>query len=544
MIEEKIRDFLTRKLTDLGIEDVSIVLEIPRNPEHGELSSSIAMNLAKKMHKSPRDIAHQLANEADGQINFVEKIEIAGPGFLNFRLHNNFFYKLLKQIIESPGKYGDSNTGNGVKYLFEFVSANPTGPLNIVSARAASVGDTLVKVFKKRGFNASSEYYVNDGGRQVKLLGATVKARVEQIESGSDESSIPEGGYFGEYVIEIAKKLKHEKPEICAAEEDIIGKWAAEEIHKGQKEILRQFQVEFDNWFFESKLYENHKTEKVLDEFEKRQLTYRKDGALFFQASNFGDDEDRVLIKSNGDYTYVVPDTAYHLDKRDRGNKVAVDILGPDHHGYVKRMNAALQSLGIPDDFLKVILLQQVNLKRDGKEVKMSKRAGIGITLRELIDEVGVDAARFFFLRRRNSSHLDFDMDLAQKHTEENPVYYVQYAHARICSIFRQPQVEELYQTSLETDVTCLKAKEELDILKVLARFPWTLATIVRNMEPNSITTYLTDLSKAFHYFYSKHRVICEDEELTRARLMLCEGVQGVLKEGLRLIGVSTPEKM
>jgi len=320
-----------------------------------------------------------------------------------------------------------------------------------------------------------------------------------------------------------------------------LGQWAAGRIRQGQEASLRSFRVEFNNWQRESDLYAEGRAQRVIDVLSQRGLTYQKDGALFFKASQFGDDEDRVLRKSDGDFTYVVPDIAYHLYKRERGFDTAVDLLGPDHHGYIQRMEAALKGLGVPDGFLKALLIQQVNLKRDGQEVKMSKRAGVGVTLDELVEEVGVDAARYFFLLRRITSPLDFDIDLAMRHSDENPVYYVQYAHARICSILRQPQALE---STLAADLSLLTEPEELGALRAMARFPWTLSAIVRGVDPHPLTAYLTDLAKSFHQFYTRHRVITDDAGLTAARLALCRGVAAMLKDGLNLMGVSAPEKM
>ena len=540
-IEREIRSKLKSLLNEMGIEDIEINLEIPRNPDHGELSTNVALLATKQAKKPPREIANQIAKNYPIDNDNVAAVEIAGPGFINFRLTPSYFHRLLKEILANPSAFGSSDDGAGERWLFEFVSANPTGPLNIVSARAASIGDTMTRVFRKRGYDAASEFYVNDGGNQVQLLGASVRARIEQIKANAETAEIPENGYHGEYVLDIARLWLEDFPGENIPADLHLGRWAAAQNRDDQEKVLHSFGVDFDRWFRESELYADSRADKVVDELASRELTYESEDALWFKASEFGDDEDRVLKKANGDYTYVVPDIAYHLDKRNRGYNVAVDLLGPDHHGYVKRMEAALAALGVPKDFLKVLLVQQVNLKRDGVEVKMSKRAGIGITLIELMNEVDVDAARFFFLLRKISSPLDFDIDLARRHTEENPVYYIQYAHARIMSILRQPQA---VAPADDTDLSVLVESEEFAVLRALARYPWTLAAIVRNVEPHPLTAYLMDLAKTFHHFYAHHRVITEDVKLTAARLMLCQGVAAMLREGLAMMGVSAPERM
>jgi arginyl-tRNA synthetase len=532
-IEDKVKAELTALCKDIGISDPQIVLEIPRQKGHGEYSCNIAMRSAKEVGMKPRDLAEKLAADFPISSDRVETVEVAGPGFLNFVLSKEYFHNLLKEIVSDTLTFGSSDEGLGKRWIFEFVSANPTGPLNVVSARAASVGDTLVKVFRKRGYDAQSEYYVNDCGNQIRLLGASVKALI-------DNTEIPEGGYHGEYLKDIAVRV-HSGNKL---ENDVIaGQKAASLLLDINKELLRVFGVHFNNWFIESSLYDEAKPDEVITEFTQCELVYEKDGALFFKASEHGDNEDRVLRKSDGDFTYIVPDIAYHENKRERGFDKAVTLLGPDHHGQSISMKAAMKALGLPDDFYHPIIVQQVNLKRDGKEVKMSKRAGVGIMMDELIEEVGVDAARFFFLMRSISSHLDFDMDVAKQHTDENPVYYVQYAHARIHQIFKMAEARGI-DLKDEADLSLLSSEEELDLLRTMARFPWTLGAIVRAIDPHPLTTYLVELARSFHYFYAKQRVVGDEIELSKARLTLCKGVANILKEGLNLMGVSSPEVM
>lgn len=565
-IRETLRDLINRELDS----PQPIILEIPRSSDHGELSCSIAMSVAGRAGIPPRTLAEKLARDFPTSDDRVVSVEVAGPGFLNFHLGSGYFYRLLAFVIDNPAKFGDSDEGKGERWHFEYVSANPTGPLNIVNARAASVGDTLTNVFRKSGYAVHREFYMNDSGGQIRKLGASIFARMRQIESGSATADIPDGGYHGDYVLDIARDyLKQPGVQVASTAPDDetaekIGLWAAEKIRTGQEDTLNRFLARFDRWFRESMLNEpgdrfykcedSHTPRKVLEDLNKSGLTYKKDGALFFKAGSFGDSDDRVVETSQGRFTYIVPDIAYHLRKHRHFNR-AVNLLGPDHHGHILQLRASLKALLGKDrekDFFKPIIVQQVNLKRDGEDVKMSKRAGVGITMQELIDEVGVDAARFFFLRRKISSHLDFDIGLASRHSDENPVYYVQYAHARIKSILRQPAVQEIVSQLNQgnkadaqcIDLSVLTEPEELNLMKVIARFPWTLAAIVRSIEPHPLTTYLEDLAKAFHLFYAKHRVICDDRDLTAARLQLCRGVAGVLAEGLRLMGVSAPDRM
>ncbi|MFH0765728.1 MAG: arginine--tRNA ligase [Calditrichota bacterium] len=541
-IEFQITEALRQIAHRAGLEGAHPVLEIPRNSEYGDLSSNLAMTTAALVGLKPRVWAEKIAAEFPLSSSGVERVEIAGPSFLNFHLSRRYFLNLLSEILAQPDSFGSADSGRGQRWLFEFVSANPTGPLNIVSARAASVGDALVRIFNKLGYEAHSEFYVNDGGRQVRLLGASLKARLNQIENSALDAEFPVEGYRGEYVFDLARSWREENGDTDPPDDDRVGRWAADKLRDEQERTLSQFRVKFNRWFRESEIYSGKRDQDAIERLRSKEAVYVKDGALFFQASRFGDDEDRVLVKSDGSCTYVVPDIAYHLDKKQRGFDRAVDLLGPDHHGYIDRMRAALKALDLPDDFLQAILVQQVNLKRGGVEVKMSKRAGQMVTLEELIEEVGVDAARFFFLRRRITSPLDFDINLAQRHNDENPVFYVQYAHARIKSILRQPAAEKLI--SREPDLALLGEAEELDLLRVLARFPWTLTAVARRVDPHPLTGYLIELARAFHLFYTRHRVIGADDSLSCARLALSRGAAEVIRSGLSLIGVEAPEKM
>jgi len=541
-IEEWISTELSRLLASDGLAATEVHLEIPRQKGFGDLSTNVAMIASAALKTSPRALAEKIAANFPTAPDGVEAVEIAGPGFLNFRLAPGYYYNLLREILDAPDAFGNSEEGRGEGWNFEFVSANPTGPLNVVSARAASIGDTLVRIFRKRGFDAQSEYYFNDAGRQVRLLGASVKVRANQIVSGAGDAEIPEGGYQGEYIFDIAQAWLDANQDAASDSDETVGDWASSWMLDRQKFQLERFGVRFDCWFREGDLHRSGRVEEVAEKLTQLGHTYQKDGALWFKASEFGDGEDRVLKTSEGRYTYRVPDMAYHLDKLARGFARAVVFLGPDHHGAIITLRAALKALGLPDAFYQAIIVQQVNLLRDGELVKMSKRKGMLVTLDELIDEVGVDAGRFFFLRRKISTPLDFDIELAKKHSDENPVYYVQYAHARICSILRQPGAD--VSNMWATKYSLLSTPEELDLLRTLALYPWTLSAIVRSLEPHLMTGYLNDVAKAFHYFYTKCRVITDDLPLTAARLDLCRGAAAVLKQGLGIIGVGAPERM
>ena len=536
--------FITQELAGacarLGIATVRPLVEIAP-PEHGDLTCNVALAAAKQANRKPRELAESLAAEFPTSDELVCEVGVADPGFLNFRLGRGYLQKVLASAIDAPADFGKLETGGGESWLFEYVSANPTGPVNIVSARAASVGDSLVRIFRHLGCPAASEYYVNDGGGQVENLGGSVQARLAELEGNAAAAAIPEGGYHGAYVIELSREWRAQHPQANPPDDAALGRWAADRIRIQQEASLARFRVRFDRWFRESELYQNGLVDAAHSEMVRRDVTFAKDGAVYFRASAFGDSQDRVLKTSDGRFTYVVPDIAYHLDKQRRGFQRAVTILGPDHHGHIAQMKAALKAVGLPDGFYIPLLIQQVNLRRGAEEIKMSKRAGVGVTMDELVAEVGVDAARFFFLMRRTSSHLDFDVELAKRHSEDNPVYYVQYAHARIRSIFRQPGA---FEPNSDAELHRLTEPEELWLMRMLARFPWTLSAVRRGLEPHPMTVYLGELAHAFHLFYQRHRVIGEEQELTAARLMLCRGVENTLGLGLQLIGVDAPDRM
>jgi arginyl-tRNA synthetase len=530
-------------MDSLSGEQVPVSVDKPREATWGDFSTNIAMVAADPLGRKPGEIAQDVASHLKLDPDIVESVEVAGPGFINFRLSVTYLRAKLGQILIEDDSFGSSDEGGNQQVQVEFVSANPTGPLNIVSARAAAVGDVLIRLLKFRGYDARSEYYVNDSGNQVTLLGYSMLARIKEL--SGEPFDIPEQGYHGKYLIPLAEEAQRERmprlkdlTEPEQAEE--LGHWTVERMVARQKEVLQSYRVCFDKWFWESHLYEVHETEQVLGELNQKGVSYLEDGATFLATSRFGDSQDRIIVTSDGRYTYFLPDIAYHKNKRERGFVRVIDILGPDHHTFPGRMSAAMQALGYDKDFLHVILLQQVNLIRQGEVVKMSKRSGEMVTMEELLDEVGVDAARFFFCQRRSSAHLDFDIDLALKRTEDNPVYYVQYAHARIASIFRKSP----YIIGDDPALELLKEPEEIDLVKMLLEFPDVISVCVNNLEPHPLTGYLQEVAATYHRFYHNHRVISDDEKLSRMRLGLCRAAQIVLRNGLELLGIEAPESM
>jgi len=527
-------------LAQLGFPETPVSLEVPPDPKMGDRSCTVALGLARELKRAPRQIAQEIYQALPKDDPFIVKGEIAGAGYLNFFWSPEALRQLVQVVCTLGGDYGSSEIGKGEKHQFEFVSANPTGPLNIVSARAAAVGDSLVKLQQKVGFDVDSEYYVNDAGRQVELLGLSVQARIRELQGGKSE--IPEEGYHGAYVKELAELALKEFPDdpLAAAGAE-LGRWTAHRIVEQQRRTLEDYDIRFDRWFYESELHEQNRPQQVLESLKAAGFVYEKDGALFFHSSQFGDEEDRVVVTSDGRPTYFLPDIAYHIDKAERGYRRVFDLWGPDHHGHVLRMQAAMKALGLPDGFLEVIIVQQVNLLRGGQPIRMSKRTGEMITMQELLEEVGADAAKQTFLSRRWSSHLDFDIEAAKDRSEKSPVFYLQYAHARISSIFRKAGERHPLRAG---DLEHLAAPEEWDLLRCLSLFPDAVEAAALQSAPHRLNSYLNDLATAFHRFYHECRVLSDDAPLTRARLAICRAVQIALKEGLRLLGMSAPEHM
>ncbi|MEE6451529.1 arginine--tRNA ligase [Gottfriedia acidiceleris] len=524
-----------------------VILETPKDKAHGDFSTNMAMQLARVAKKAPRMIAEELINSFDQSKASIKKVEIAGPGFINFYMDNSYLTDLIPTIIKSGNEYGQTNFGNGEKILVEFVSANPTGDLHLGHARGAAFGDSLCNILDKAGYEVTREYYINDAGNQINNLTLSVEARYMQA-LGMDKE-MPADGYHGSDIIEIGKTLAAEFGDRYVNEpEEVRYKFFREyglklEMEKLQRD-LRNFRVEFDVWYSETSLYQNGKVLEALDDLKQRGETYEEEGATWFRSTTYGDDKNRVLIKSDGSYTYLTPDIAYHRDKLSRGADKLIDILGADHHGYIPRMKAAIQALGYNADTLEVEIIQMVQLYQDGEKVKMSKRTGKAVTLRDLMEEVGTDATRYFFAMRGCDSHLDFDMDLAVSKSNENPVYYSQYAHARVCSILRQGEEMGIVYSG-EADYSLVSSEKEYELLKKLGEFPAAVSLAASKRTPHHITNYVFELAGTFHSFYNAEKVLdAENVEKSKARLALMKAVQVTLQNALALVGVSAPEKM
>ncbi len=532
------------------------LISVPKQEEHGDFASNLALTMAGPLKMPPAKIAQALQNGLVRDPLF-SKVEVAGPGFLNLFISDSFWQGHLRTIIQAGRRYGESREGENRKVLVEFVSANPTGPLHVGHGRGAAVGDSLARIMAAAGFDVSTEYYINDAGNQMQTLGRSVYLRY--LEHFGQDVEFPKECYQGEYIREIAVRIaKQEGDRFISLPFDECSQFfieqAVQEISQGIREDLEDFNVHFDNWYSEKRLHSSGFIQDTIQELQAEGFIYEKDGALWFRTTEFGDDKDRVVRRSNGELTYFAADIAYHREKFQRGYEMLVDIWGADHHGYVPRVKAAIQAMGHDPKGLQVLLVQLVNLIQGGKLKAMSTRAGEFVTLREVLDDVGTDAARFIFLTRRCDSHLDFDLDLAKSQSQENPVYYVQYAHARLCSVFekaaeagliqdRDNALDELLDMG-EMDLSLLKEPEELRIMKLLASFPETVAGSAAALEPHRISYYLHDLAGLLHKFYAKHRFVGDDNVLSTARLVMAGATRTVLANGLAMLGVSAPEKM
>jgi len=530
-------------------EGVPLEVEVPREAGHGDWASNVALALAKSARRPPREIAQSLIASLDVDPAVVSAVETAGAGFLNFRLAPAWLQATVRRILAEPDTYGASEAGGGEKVLVEYVSANPTGPLNVVSARAASIGDTLIRIMNAAGWRAAGEFYCNDWGLQAELFGASIRTRFAES-TGASAPPIPEEGYSGDYVAELAKELDAAtgRSWLTLPERDQrlkFGAWGIDRMLEVQKAELERFGARIDRFVRESELHRGGAVDSARERLHAQRLLEQREGALWFRSTQFGDQEDRVVVRSNGEPTYFLADAAYHHDKFSRGFDRLIDLLGPDHHGHVARMEGVIEALGWPRDHFDVIMIQWVRLLRAGEVVKMSKRSGDFITLRELIDEVGVDAARFFFLMRRAESPMDFDLELAVRRTEENPVYYVQYAHARIAHVLAYAKDQGVPEPDPgKARLDLLTEPETETLLRGLAGFPSLVAAAARSREPHRIPAYLKDLAARFHSFYHQHRVVTADAERTAARLLLTRATGVVLRRGLHLLGVSAPETM
>lgn len=522
-----------------------IKIETPKDPANGDYSSNIAMVLTKLARKNPREIANQIVENLDTNKANVKKVDIAGPGFINFYLDQQYLTEIIKTALTKGETFGQTEERKNESIIVEYVSANPTGDLHIGHARNAAVGDTLSNVLSSAGYDVTREYYINDAGKQIENLAHSIEARYNQA-LGLD-AELPEDGYYGKDIIAIGKDLAEKHPEIKdEAEEERIKtfrKLGLDYEMEKLKQDLADFNIHFDNWFSETSLYETNKISAVLDKMTELGYTYEQDGATWLKTTEFGDDKDRVLIKQDGTYTYFLPDITYHYDKVERGFDKLINLFGADHHGYINRLKASLETFGVDSKRLEIQIMQMVRLLQDGVEVKMSKRTGNAITLRDIMDEVGIDAARYFLTMRSPDTHFDFDMELAKKESQDNPVYYAQYAHARISSIIRQAE-EKGITIDQNVDLSLITHEKAFDLLKKIAEFEPTIVSAAESRSPHRITNYIQDLAAQFHKFYNAEKVLTDDAEKTKAHLALIEAARITLRNALALVGVSAPESM
>ena len=558
-MKAKLRKILLSTLEHCFENDVLVktdlpnfTLEVPNNPEHGHFAANLAMVLASSQRKNPAVIAGTILDNLRDTEDILESSEIAGPGFMNFKVRSREWCRTLSSVVESREHYGRNDAGEGKKVLVEFVSANPTGPLHLGHGRGAAVGDTLCRILSFCGYHVVREFYVNDAGAQIRMLGESIFARFKQKKN--PEYPFPEDGYRGEYIADLADIITGETNLELYSEEDAVSTCSRRGKEIMLKEIgedLERFRVPFDVWFSESDLYESGLLESTLQTLREKGQLYEEGGATWIKTSLLGDDKDRVIRKSDGRFTYFAADIAYHLQKFRKGYWKAINIWGADHHGYIPRVKAALSSHGVSSEWLSVVLIQLVKLWKGGGEVRMSKRTGNFVTLQELIGDVGVDAVRFVFLMKSHESPLDFDMDLVKKKDSDNPVYYVQYAHARICSIFRKAADEGIALPAPAKGLSdLLVLEEEMALIRYISGFPSLLNEISRSLEPHRLTYYLTDLAASFHKYFNmgsrnpEFRIISGGTALTGARLCLVDGIRIVLANGLKLLGISAPERM
>ena len=528
------------------------VIEVPNNPDHGHFATNLPLTLAASQKRRPTEIAQIMVDHLVDNENILERVDIAGPGFINLIIKTEEWHKLLAEIIVRGRDYGRSHLGNGEKILVEYVSANPTGPLHLGHGRQAALGDTLCRILSFSGYDVVREFYINDTGQQMRLLGESIYTRWKQISDPTHP--FPENGYHGDYIVDLAREISDE----VDLEKLTLDEAITECTERGREKMLDEvkrdladFGTTFDVWYSESDLYVSGLLNESLELIRRKGQLYEKDGALWIRTSELGDDKDRVIRKNDGDFTYFASDISYHLEKWKRGFSRAVNIWGADHHGYVQRMKAALKANGLDEDWLSVLVIQLVKLWKGGQEIKMSKRAGQYVTLKELVEEVGVGAVRFFFLTKNHDSPLDFDIDVVKRHDSDNPVYYVQYAHARICSIFRKAESEGISLPQEPVKVLeRLVLEEEMVLIRLMAEFPSLLEEICRTFEPHRLTYYLAELASSFHRYFNlgtkipENRIVCKDTPLSQARLLLAEAIRIVLYNSLNLLGTSAPERM
>jgi len=540
---ERIRAELITAAQDLGADaSVDPVIERPRDPSLGDWTTNLAMTLARPLRKRPAEIAGLLRDRMRLSEAGIQKVDVAGPGFMNFWLDPARIVESVRDVITADENFGKSNAGNNQAVNIEFVSANPTGPLHVGHGRQAALGDAIATLLEWTGWNVSREFYYNDAGVQIENLAASVRAWIDSLR-GAD-LLIPEGGYHGEYIREIAERYLAEHQ--GKIDEGDVKSYAVAALRAEQDLDLQAFGVKFDKYFLESSLYTDGRVEETVHALNAAGMTYESEGALWLKTSQFGDDKDRVMRKRDGTYTYFLPDVAYHVTKWERGYHRAIDVQGADHHSTTTRVRAGLQalSMGIAPGYPEYVLHQMVTVMRSGEEVKISKRAGSYVTVRDLINEVGRDAVRFFFLMRKSDSQLVFDIDVALKQSEENPVYYVQMAHARMCGIFRVGEIDRESFALGNVDLSQLREPEEQELIKALADFPQTVAGAAASLEPHRIANYLMETARLAHLWYHKHHVLGEPEPIMNARLALARASQIVLRNALGILGISAPERM
>lgn len=547
---ERLRQALRGIAEALGAKEAArqVELERPREAAHGDLATNLALKLAPRLKRPPRELAQEIVRRLALPAGVVAKVEVAGPGFINFWLASDALADTLARLVEAGGTWGRSDAGAGRPVNVEFVSANPTGPLHVGHGRQAVLGDAIASLLEWTGWRVTREFYYNDAGVQILNLALSVQARLRQLRGRPAE--IPPGGYHGEYIWDIARAYLARHPEDPEGDRlDAVRRFAVAEMRQEQDRDLKALGVKFDVYSLESALHADGSVERIVRRLVEAGHTYEQDGALYLRTTDFGDDKDRVMRKSaakGGEYTYFVPDVAYHVGKWQRGFTRAINIHGADHHGTIARVRAGLQALelGIPQGYPEYVLHQMVTVMKGGQEVKLSKRAGSYVTVRDLVDEAGSDAVRYFFLMRKSDSHIVFDIDLATKQSEENPVYYVQYAHTRMAGIFRTAGIEPAQIRAVGVDLGVLREPEEQDLIKRLGDFPATVARAAEALEPQRIVAYLEEVAQLVNGWYHRHRVLGAPPELERARLVLARGAQIVLANALGLLGVTAPERM
>ncbi len=547
LLKEEIEEAVVKAGLAKKEELPAVVLEVPKDKANGDFATNMAMQLARVAKKAPRMIADDLVANFDKSKASIAKVEIAGPGFINFYMDNSYLTELVPTVLKAGKDYGRTEHGGGKKVQVEFVSANPTGTLHLGHARGAAVGDTICNILDYAGYNVSREFYINDAGNQINNLATSIEARYFQA-LGKDKE-MPEDGYHGADIIEFGKDLAEEYGDSWLEKEEservsFFREYGLTRELEKLKADLAEFRVDFDVWFSETSLYQNGKIDAALEKLKAKGVVYEEEGATWFRTTDYDDDKNRVLIKNDGSYTYLTPDIAYHNDKFERGFEKLINIWGADHHGYIPRMKAAIQALGYEKDQLEVMIIQLVSLFQNGEKVRMSKRTGKAVTLRELMEEVGIDATRYFFAMRSNDTHLDFDMDLAVSKSNENPVFYVQYAHARVCSMLRQGEEMGLSYEG-ELDLSQIDSEKEFELLKKIGEFPAVINEAAEKLLTHRVTNYVFELASALHSFYNSERVLDpENKTKSQARYALMKATQVTIENALNIIGVEAPERM